>query len=232
METNRVTMMRTEALIAIDGPAASGKSTLAEKLARQLGYLFFDTGVMYRTVTYAALQNLGKVDDEDAVSTLAEEIQIDVCPPSKPDGRKYDILMNGVDITWEIRSSVVEQNVSVVSTYSRVRTAMTQQQRRIGSRGDVVMVGRDIGTVVFPEAPLKIYLDASMEERAKRRHKEITERNEECSYQQILDAMLKRDFIDSTRKIAPLMPAVDAIVVNTDGLSIDEVLARVLQLTQ
>jgi cytidylate kinase len=210
-------------IIAIDGPAASGKSTIAEKVAKELDYLFFDTGLMYRAVTYAALQALQAVNDEEAVSELARKVMIDVNAPSQADGRMYDVLLDGCDITWEIRKAEVEANVSVVSAYPEVRRAMTQQQRRIGQRGKVVMVGRDIGTVVFPEAELKIYLDASVEERAKRRYDEIIARGGSAVYEEILQAMRKRDKIDSTRKVAPLKPAVDAVTINTDGLNIDQV---------
>ena len=210
-------------IIAIDGPAASGKSTLGERLAQHLGYLYFDTGVMYRAVTWAALSRLGQVDDEDAVSTLAEAVTIDIQPPSIADGRKTDILLDGEDITWEIRRPEVDSNVSRVSAYPRVRQAMTHQQRRIGQRGGVVMVGRDIGTVVFPDAELKIYLDASVEERARRRLREIQSRGEHGYYECILEALRKRDAYDSSRELAPLKPAEDAIILDTEGLSIDEV---------
>ena len=210
-------------IIAIDGPAASGKSTLGERLALHLGYLYFDTGVMYRAVTWAALSRLGQVDDEDAVSTLAEAVTIDIQPPSIADGRKTDILLDGEDITWEIRRPEVDSNVSRVSAYPRVRQAMTHQQRRIGQRGGVVMVGRDIGTVVFPDAELKIYLDASVEERARRRLREIQSRGEHGDYECILEALRKRDTYDSSRELAPLKPAEDAIILDTEGLSIDEV---------
>ena len=161
-------------IIAIDGPAASGKSTLGRRLADSLGYLFFDTGVMYRAVTWSAIQRGLEISDEAAVTSLAETVQIDVRPPSKEDGRACDVLLDGVDITWETRRPEVEANVSPVSAYSGVRQALAAKQRRIGLRGQVVMVGRDIGTVVLPEADLKIYLDASAEQRALRRYLEIS----------------------------------------------------------
>ena len=156
-------------IIAIDGPAASGKSTLGLRLAGSLGYLFFDTGVMYRAVTWAALVRGLEINDEKAVTQLAETAQIDVRPSSQNDGRTSDVLLDGVDITWETRRPDVEASVSPVSAYRGVRQALASQQRRIGQRGRIVMVGRDIGTVVLPEADLKIYLDASAEERARRR---------------------------------------------------------------
>lgn len=217
-------------IIAIDGPAASGKSTVAEKLASELGYLYFDTGVMYRAVTLAALRALGSVEDENAVAALAHQVQIDVQPSSVPDGRLYNVLLNGEDVTWAIRQPDIDRNVSQVSAYPYVRTAMTAQQRRIGKRGGVVMVGRDIGTVVFPEAELKIYLDASVEERARRRFEEVRTRGQEATYNDILDAMKRRDKMDSSRAIAPLRPAEDAVIVNTDGLDICEVVKRVKNL--
>ena len=222
--------MKLPKTIAIDGPAASGKSTLAEKLADNLGYLLFDTGVMYRAVTLAALRTLQTVDNEAEVTRLAEKVQIDVQPPTRQDGRKYDVLLNGEDVTWQIRKPEVDANVSHVSAYPGVRLAMTAQQRRIGQRGGVVMVGRDIGTVVLPEAELKIYLDASVEERARRRFEEIQMRGENQTYHEILASMRHRDQIDSTRKVAPLRPAIDAVIINSDGLNIEQVLEKVVKL--
>ncbi len=219
-------------IIAIDGPAASGKSTLGERLAQHIGYLYFDTGLMYRAVTWAALQKYGQVDHEAEVSTLAEKIVIDVRPPSCVDGRSADVCIDGVDVTWQVRRSDVEANVSQVSAYPRVREAMTQQQRRIGQRGGVVMVGRDIGTVVFPEAELKIYLIASFEERARRRYHEVTARGEGADFHQILAALRKRDAYDSGRVLAPLKPAEDAIILDSEGLSIDQVVEKALQLVE
>jgi len=214
-------------IIAIDGPAASGKSTIGKLLADELGYLFFDTGVMYRAVTWAALQRSVPIEDEAAVTSLAEESEIDIQPPSKADGRNCDILVGGRDVTWEIRSPEVENNVSPVSVYPGVRRALTLQQRRIGLRGKVVMVGRDIGTVVLPEAELKIYLIASAEERARRRYRETLARDGVASYDAILTTIRQRDQIDSTRAVAPLRPASDAIILDTDPLDIPQVLAAV-----
>ena len=220
-------MMKLPDKIAIDGPAASGKSTLAEKLADFIGYMYFDTGVMYRAVTWAALARLGSVEDEGAVSRLAEAVQIDVRPPGKKDGRQNDVFVDGVDVSWDIRTAEVNQNVSQVSAYPGVRQAMTEQQRRIGERGAMVMVGRDIGTVVLPDADLKIYLDASAEERAKRRYAEMVERGADASYEDILASVVRRDRIDSTRAIAPLCPADDAVIVDTDEKDIDQVFEEV-----
>ncbi|HEX2697738.1 MAG TPA: (d)CMP kinase [Anaerolineales bacterium] len=214
-------------IIAIDGPAASGKSTLGRRLADSLGYLFFDTGVMYRAVTWLALQRGINVNDEAAVTALAEKTQIEVLPASKSDGRVCDVVVEGKDITWETRQPEVDDNVSVVAAYRGVRHAMSDQQRRIGQRGKVVMVGRDIGTVVLPEADLKIYLDASAHERARRRHEENQARGTDSEYDEILSKVRERDHIDSTRDVAPLRAAEDAVVIDSDKLSADEVFEQV-----
>jgi cytidylate kinase len=219
-------------IIAIDGPAASGKSTLGQRLADSLGYLFFDTGVMYRAVTWVTLKRGVKVDDEAAVTHLAETVQIDVRPPSKGDGRACDVLADGIDITWETRTPEVEASVSPVSVYQGVRHALATQQRRIGLRGRVVMVGRDIGTVVLPEANLKIYLDATAEKRARRRYDEIILRGGKANYKQILSGVRKRDKIDSTRAFSPLRPAGDAIIIDSDRLNADQVFEKVQALCQ
>lgn len=215
-------------IIAIDGPAASGKSTLGLKLASELGYLFFDTGVMYRAITWIVLDHNLDIMNEEAVTALAENSPIDVAPASKSDGRACDVLVAGKDITWETRLPEVDANVSIVSAYAGVRAALSEQQRRIGKRGKVVMVGRDIGTVVLPEADLKIYLDASAEERAKRRFDEMAARGAKVDYDNILAKVIERDHIDSTRDVAPLKAAEDAIVVDSDKLNVDEVFKQVL----
>jgi CMP/dCMP kinase len=219
-------------IIAIDGPAGSGKSTLGEKLAKRLGYLYFDTGVMYRAVTLAALERCISLDDEEAVTALTNQLQIDVRPPSQQDGRAYDVVVDEQDVTWAIRHSEVEANVSQVSAYPGVRQALAAAQRRIGLRGQVVMVGRDIGTVVLPEADLKVYLDASVEERARRRYQEMRTRGVPAQEQAVLEAMLARDEIDSTREMSPLRAAEDAIILDSDHLDAEQVLERVMKLAQ
>jgi len=216
-------------IIAIDGPAGSGKSTVAQRLAQRLGYLYFDTGVMYRAVTLAALRGGVSVGDEQAVDALARRVTIDVRPPSKGDGRQYDVLLDGLDVTWELRSPQVDTTVSQVSMYAGVREAMSARQREIGLRGAVVMVGRDIGTVVLPEADLKVYLDASVEERARRRwHEAMTRGEAVMSYEDVLQAMRERDRMDSTRQVAPLRAASDAIVLDSTEMDVEKVVARVL----
>jgi cytidylate kinase len=218
-------------VIAIDGPAASGKSTLALRLAKHLDFLFFDTGVMYRAVTLAALLAGVSIDDEEACVALAQSAVIEVQPPSEDDGRTNDVIVNGKDQTWAIRQPDVEGNVSVISAYKGVRDALTIQQRRIGSRGDIVMVGRDIGTVVMPDAKLKIFLDASVEERARRRFLEGQSRSDNVDYDRILFALRKRDQIDSNRDVAPLKAAEDAVVIDSDDKDADEIFEETVALS-
>jgi len=216
--------------IAIDGPAASGKSTLGKSLADFLGYLFFDTGVMYRAVTWLALNRHISIADEDKITDLAENCLIDIRPPSVDDGRDNDILVDEIEVTWEIRSPEVDSNVSPVSAYPGVRAALTEQQRRIGQRGQVVMVGRDIGTVVLPDAELKIFLVASAEERARRRYKQLSEHNLPADYDQILSIVKQRDRIDSTRDVAPLRASSDALVLDSDKIDAQGVLNKVIEI--
>ena len=217
-------------IIAIDGPAGSGKSTVGRLLADRLGYLFFDTGVLYRVVTCASLERGINIRDESQITALAECLSIDVQPATVTDGRDNDILVDGKDVTWAIRTPEVDANVSAVAAYPGVRRALNTQQRRMGLRGCVVMVGRDIGTVVLPEAEIKIFLDASVEERAHRRYRERTARGEQVDFEEILRLIRLRDEIDSTREIAPLKPADDAIILPTDGISAEQVLEKILSM--
>jgi cytidylate kinase len=218
--------------IAIDGPAASGKSSLGDLLAAWLGCNYLDTGVMYRAVAWAAVSRGVAVEDEPGVTELAEVLRIEILEPTTDDGRHYTVLVDGQDVTWDLRQKAVELAVSPVSEYRGVRHAMTVQQRRIAERGRIVMVGRDIGTVVLPKAELKIYLDASLDVRARRRHLEMLERDPATTYQAALDSVLQRDLKDSQRSEAPLMPAADAIVIDSTNLSIRQVLGMVLAIIE
>ncbi len=216
--------------IAIDGPAASGKSTLGEALAARLGYLYFDTGVMYRAITLAAIQQHIDIRDEAALNALARQVNIEVTPPHVHDGRQYSVWLNGTDVTWQLRQPQIDANVSIPSTYPGVRQEMVRQQRLIAEKGNVVMVGRDIGTVVLPDADLKIYLDATVEERAMRRHRQALARSESSDYTSILAAMRKRDLLDSSREFSPLRAASDAVIIDSTGHAITEIISRVMQI--
>jgi cytidylate kinase len=226
-QTRSDSLSKLPGIVAIDGPAASGKTTIAKILAERWDYLFFDTGVMYRAVTYLAIKRKISTRDEESITALAEEIQIDVKPASQADGREYDVIADGADVTWEIRKPEVDSKVSRVSAYPGVREALTRQQRRIGLEGQVIMVGRDIGTVVLPEADLKIFLDASIKERARRRFEQRARRGEDPDFSKILKILQKRDRIDSTREVAPLKAAEDAIRINTDDLDVGQVVTQI-----
>ncbi len=214
--------------IAVDGPAASGKSTIGKLLAEALGYLYFDTGVMYRAVAWASLQRGIPIEDEEQIVALARALDIRIEPPTVADGRQNTILADGIDITWQIREPDVNEAVSPVAAYPGVREALVAQQRRIGARGGVVMVGRDIGTVVLPDAELKVYLDASLPVRAQRRHREIVERGGNRTLDEVMAEIRRRDEIDSSRAAAPLARAEDAFYLDTSDLSIQEVVERIL----
>jgi len=212
-------MTKRPSTIAIDGPAASGKSTLGYYLACELNYLYLDTGVLYRAVTWAVLQKGIPIQDEAAITTLAEELDMEVLPPTLEDGRQYTICVSGEDVTWAIRAPEIEKAVSPISAYPGVRQALTRQMRQIGEKGKVVMVGRDIGTVVLPDADLKLYVIASEETRAQRRLIDRHEQGEQTTYAAMLTDIRRRDTIDSSREAAPLCPAKDAIIFDNTLLS-------------
>jgi cytidylate kinase len=218
----------TPRTIAIDGPAGAGKSTIGALVAERLGYLFLDTGGMYRAIALAALRRGIDPDDAANLATLARDSKVAIGPPTVRDGRAYTVLLNGADVTWDIRTADVDRIVSQVARVPAVRDAMLEQQRTLARRGRVVMVGRDIGTVVLPDAECKIFLTASAAERAKRREEELRSRGEVRPRQELLQEILRRDRLDSERKVAPLRAADDAIVVQTDGLSVGQALERVL----
>lgn len=232
MQEENVLEKKEISLIAIDGPAASGKSTVGRLLAERLNYLYLDTGSMYRAVTWAALQHNISVADETAVTQLAHDIQIDIFPVrnGEEDGRHYTVFVDGQDITWQLRSPAVDANVSQVSSYLGVRQEMVKRQRTFGAKGAVVMVGRDIGTVVMPEAPLKLYITASPEERAHRRTRDRQDQGHSASYDHILADVLRRDKIDSSREHSPLRPAANAILIDSTERSPAEIVDAILQM--
>lgn len=212
--------------IAIDGPAGSGKSTIGEQLAKRLGYLYIDTGAMYRAVAWLALQEGVDINDGPALARLAQHAAIVISPPKIEDGRQYTVTVGGRDITWDIRSTPVTRAVPPVSAHPEVRAILIAQQRTMARAHDgIVMVGRDIGAVVLPDADLKIYLTASPEERARRRYAELIERlgkqNPELpSLEEVLVDIRRRDEIDQDN----MRPAEDAIVIDTDSLGVPQVL--------
>ena len=218
-------------VIAIDGPAASGKSTIGYDLARELNYLYLDTGSMYRAATLAALQAGHDPADEEAVTALARDLDLQIVPSAgEADGRQYTVFLNGADVTWEIRAPEVDANVSVVSSFAEVRQEMVRRQREIARRGEVVMVGRDIGTVVVPDAPLKLYITATAQERARRRWLDRKEQGHETDYAEILADVNRRDQFDSNRRHSPLRPAADALIIDNTDKSPETIQAEILAL--
>lgn len=214
--------------IAIDGPAASGKTTLGRLLAEKLDYLMLDTGGMYRAVTLAVLQRGIDPTDCAGVSAVAERLDIQILPPTaEDDGRLCTVLVDGIDVTWQLRTEQVDRHVSIISAYKSVRAEMVRRQREIAKVGQVVMIGRDIGTVVLPHAPLKLYVTASAEERARRRWLERSQRGDQTPYTTILDGILSRDKIDSTRQHSPLAPAEDALIIDTTDTPPHQVVANI-----
>ena len=229
-------------VIAIDGPAGSGKSTVGLAVARVLDFLFFDTGAMYRAVTWAALQRGVSTGDEVRVSEIAEQMEIDILPARgmDVDGRTNLVLADGVDVTEAIRRPEVDQQVSAVSAYRRVREALSRQQRRVEERygagcaekPGIVMVGRDIGTVIAPDAALKVYLDATPEERARRRQRQLRALGKSVAFDQVLADIVRRDELDSGRALSPLRVADDATVIDTSRMDADEVVTAILALIE
>lgn len=223
---------RIPSVIAIDGPSSSGKSTVGCLLAQRLGYRYLDTGVMYRAVAALVVTRHVSADDEMAVTHLAEGVKLEIMQPTIADGRDVTVKADGADVTWELRRPDVEAVVSQVSAYPGVRRAMAAQQRALAGGGRIVMVGRDIGTVILPDADLKVYLTADLEERASRRYQERLERRESPDLDQIRADMKRRDELDSKREHSPLAAARDAIVIDTTGLSLSQVMARLTKLVR
>lgn len=212
--------------IAIDGPASSGKSTVAKIIAEKLGYTYLDTGAMYRSVTYLALKNDLSEEEVDDLLDLVDQYPISFGLAA--DGSQT-VFVGQEDVTEVIRQNDVTANVSWVAALPQVREKLVQEQQRIAQKGAIIMDGRDIGTVVLPNAELKIFLVASVEERAERRHKENLAKGLETDLEQLKEAIAERDYKDSHREVSPLKPATDAITFDTTGVSIDGVVQFILE---
>ena len=214
--------------IAIDGPAASGKTSVGTLLARRLGYRFLDTGTMYRAVTLAAVKRGIDLQDEVALSALALVLEMQVVFRESGDR----LLVDATDVTDGLRGPEIDRGVSLVARVSDVRTAMVRQQQAIARDGPIVMVGRDIGTVVLPAARVKVFLSASVEVRAQRRYKELHDLGQPPDYERLVDDITRRDKIDSERSDSPMKPDDDALVIETDTLGVDQVAKRIMSLVE
>ncbi len=215
MEMKRLT-------IAIDGPAGAGKSTVARRVAEEMGLLYVDTGAMYRAITWKALQSGIDLSDEQGVAGIARETEIELNPP--------EVRVDGIRVTETIRSPEVTQHVSKVAKMAEVRRVLVEKQRRLARDGGVVMDGRDIGTHVLPDADVKVFLTASLEERVRRRHLEMIRRGFSSDPDRLYQEIKQRDEMDENRSHSPLRPAADAVIMDTTGRSIDEVVSMILDL--
>jgi cytidylate kinase len=214
-------------LIAIDGPVAVGKSSVGSLLAKRLGYVFFDTGMMYRAFTWKVLKSGVSTKDEQAICLLAAATTFDFVASQ---GGRLSPVVDDEDISSKLVRPEVEAHVSLVSKIAGVRQTLVLQQRKLAQRGNVVMAGRDIGTVVLPWAELKIFLTASTEERAERRYKELLERGQKSNLETVLADLRKRDEMDINRTVSPLKPADDAVIINTDDFTLEQVVAKIYAL--
>jgi cytidylate kinase len=215
--------------IAVDGPAGSGKSTVSFAVAKRLGYLFADTGAFYRAITLLALWQHCDLNNPDQITALARQVHFDMTPDLADDGRQYTILADQHDITPDIHSPEVDAHVSIVAAIPGVRDALLNAQRSIATRGQVIMAGRDIGTVVLPDADLKIYIDASLEKRAERRYNQRRNTGEPADLDAIRAGLDQRDTLDSQRTVAPLMAAPDAVYLDTSDMTLEQAINAMYQ---
>ena len=216
--------------IAVDGPAGSGKSTVSFAVAQRIGYLFVDTGAFYRAITLLALEQHLDLHDSDQLVALAQRTSLDMTPDLADDGRQYTLLADGRDITHAIHSPEVDANVSIVAADRGVRAAILDTQRALATRGKVIMAGRDIGTVVLPNADLKIYIDASVEKRAARRYEQRIRNGEPADLAAIRAGLIDRDDKDSSRAVSPLIRTPDALYLDTSDLTFEEAIGAALQI--
>lgn len=219
-------MAANNLVIAIDGPAGAGKSTVAKMVAEKLNYVYLDTGAMYRAVTYLVLERGVDPNNQEAVTEIARQADIVFSNASG----KAKVYLNGEDITDKIRTREISNLVSPLSAIASVRSILVDQQRKLAASGNVVLDGRDIGTVVLPNADLKVFLTASGEERARRRLKDLEKQGEKADFTELLAEIEARDKRDSTRDVAPLKVADDAVVIDTDNLTIDQVVDQIRSL--
>ena len=219
-------------IIALDGPSGAGKSTIAKAVAERLGFACLDTGAMYRSVAWWALNHGISLEDAESLGAIAREKMIEFRAPGAPE-QPQRVFIDGIDVTADIRTGEVDRAVSAASSVPAVRTALVDQQRRIGAGGNYVVEGRDIGTTVFPDAEVKVFMTASAEERARRRVAQNLARGiGDTDYQTILADIIRRDEMDSSRDMSPLRPADDAVLLDTSDMPIDDVLARICKLAQ
>ncbi|HXL23504.1 MAG TPA: (d)CMP kinase [Candidatus Dormibacteraeota bacterium] len=221
--------------IAIDGPAGSGKSSVARRVAATLGYLYLDSGAMYRAVALKALDRQIPLDDEARLAALARESHIELSQPTgaqEAAGLKNRVFLDAVEVTYEIRTAEVAQAASRLATIASVREVLVAEQQRCGAGGGIVMEGRDIGTVVFPHAELKIFLEASPEVRAERRWKEHEEKGDKVSLADVLEEVHERDKRDSERKVSPLVRAQDAVLIDNTAMGIEETASVIVMLAR
>jgi CMP/dCMP kinase len=218
--------MEKKIRIAIDGPAAAGKSTVAKIVAEKLSYIYIDTGAMYRSITYKAIENNVDLNDEENLYKLLLDTKIELAPGT--DGQL--VYVDGQEVTNEIRQNDVTNSVSIAAKHRLVREEMVKRQQELANEGGVVMDGRDIGTHVIPDAEVKVFLLASVEERAKRRHNENTKKNIPSDLDQLKSEIAQRDKLDSEREVSPLKKAIDAVEIDTTSLGIEDVASKILTL--
>lgn len=226
-------MKKKGLIIAIDGPAAVGKSTMGKLIARELGFLYIDTGAIYRAITWKVLQNNINVYDEDIISNLVSNICLTIeRANSKSLDDYYHIFVDGEDVTEEIRNPRIDQNVSQIARLPKIRKQLIYLQRELAEKGNIVMEGRDIGSVILPQADIKFYFTATEEERIKRRYKELINNGYSMDYKEVKKQIIQRDKIDSKRKYAPLIKAKDAILIDSTEKSIEEVKDNILKIIE
>lgn len=215
-------------VVAVDGPAGSGKGAVTKKLAREIGFTNLDTGAIYRCVALLVLRQEIKIEEHEKIASLLDKMQVEF--EVRPE--KELVFLNGEDVSEEIRTQNVTNMVSHVSSIKEVRQKMTVLQRKMAEGKNIIMEGRDIGTCIFPNAEVKIYLDATVEERAKRRYKENIEKGMDVTYEEILESVKKRDYADMTREISPLKKAQDAVVLDSTNLTIEQVVEKMKQIIE